>query len=130
MSAASDYLEDALADHVLNNIGFTSPTVVQLALSTADPLDTGAGLAEPAGSGYTRVSVVGNFTVTAGVATNTAAIIFPLATGSWGTLTHFAILDASSGGNLLVHGALSGSLAIGANDLVVFAIGALSVTVA
>ena len=130
MSAASDFLEDAFLEHVLNNVAYTSPAAIFLALSTADPLDTGAGLAEPVGNAYVRVAVVGNFTVVTGTATNTAAIEFPLATGSWGTITHFAILDASSGGNLLIHGALTASITVGLNEIVRLAVGQLSVSVA
>lgn len=128
MSAASDFLEDALANHLLNNVSYPSPANIFLGLSTADPLDDGSGLAEPVGNGYARIDP-GSFTVVGGVGTNDADAEFPLATGSWGTLTHFAIFDAASGGNMLIHGALAASVTIGANEVPRFAAGQLSVAV-
>ena len=35
---------------------------------------------------------------------------FPKCTGAWGTLTHWGIMDASTGGNMLAHGSLTSSL--------------------
>ena len=132
MANASDYLEEQLLNHILENITFTSPTGVFLALSTADPLDSGAGIAEPVGNGYARVNVVGGFTVSSpgGTASNTAAIEFPEASGSWGTITHWAIFDASSGGNMLFHGALTASVAIGGGVVARFIAGAFVITCA
>jgi hypothetical protein len=40
------------------------------------------------------------------VITNAEIIEFPSATGAWGTITHFALYDASSGGNVLAFGTL------------------------
>lgn len=53
-------------------------------------------------------------------------ITFPQASGSWGTITHFGIFDAATSGNLLMHGALSASKTVGANDTFLFAAGDLN----
>jgi hypothetical protein len=42
-------------------------------------------------------------------ATNGAAVEFITATGSWGTVTHVGVFDASSSGNLLAWAALTAS---------------------
>ena len=112
----SDALENKLLDHVLKTTPFSVPTNIYVALSTADPLDTGAGVAEPA-DGYARV-VMNSWDVAAARATeNTNQITFPQASGNWGTITHWAIYDAVTGGNFLAHGdfTVSKSCPIGTN---------------
>jgi hypothetical protein len=63
-----------------------------------------------------------------GAKSNGAAITFPQATASWGTVTHFGILDAATSGNLLCWGALSASKTIDAGDTPSFAAGELDIT--
>jgi len=131
MAAMSDYLESELLDHILNNNAYTSPTSVYVALFTAAPSDSGGGT-EVSGGSYARVTVTGGFTIsgTATRAGNTSAITFPTATGSWGTVTHVGVFDASSGGNLLFHGALTTSRAVVADDVFSFPADALGITLA
>ncbi|HVY71463.1 MAG TPA: hypothetical protein VHH73_16140, partial [Verrucomicrobiae bacterium] len=60
---------------------------------------------------------------------NTSAVTFPAATPSgWGTLTHFGIFDASTGGNLLAWNPLTASKTIAAGDNPNFPIGAITVS--
>ncbi len=129
--AASDFLEAAILNHVLNSIPYTDPTSVFIALFTAAPSDSGGGT-EVSGGSYARVSVTAGFTVsgTATRAGNTAAITFPQATASWGTITHVGIFDALTVGNLLFHGALAASKIVGDTDQLEFPIDSLGVTLA
>ena len=129
MGSLSNYLEDELLDHVFGKGSFTPPTIY-VALSTADPLDSGSGLADPSGNGYARVQTTGADWNAAsdGAIDNANTITFNEATGNWGTITHFALMDAASGGNLLVHGALSISKSISSGDTVKFAAGDLDVS--
>lgn len=128
MGSLSDALEIELLDHILQPGAFTVPTDIYLALSTADPLDDGSGIAEPGGNGYARV-VCNTWDAAASRAiANTGAITYPEATGSWGTVTHFAIFDAITGGNFLAHGSLSVSKAIGAGDNPAFAAGDVDIS--
>jgi len=124
----SDALEVKLLDHVLKTTPFVIPTDIYIALSTADPLDTGVGIAEPVGDGYARV-VCNTWDAAASRAiANTAAVEFPEAEGDgWGTITHFAIFDAITGGNFLAHGDLAASKAIGAGDNASFAAGDIDI---
>jgi len=128
MGSFSDYLENELLDHLFGK-GSYSPPTIYVALSTADPLDNGSGLAEPSGNGYARDETAGTDwnTASGGTVDNANAIVFNEATGNWGTITHFALMDAASGGNLLVHGALSTSKSIGSGDTAEFAAGDLDV---
>jgi len=106
MGSLSDYLENALLDHVLNQNTYTPPTTIYIALSTADPQDDGSGVSEPSGGGYARQPI------TFGAASNRrvtqdADVEFPQATADWGTVTHWALFDASTGGNMLAYGDLA-----------------------
>lgn len=125
----ADFWENEILDHVFNKGAYTAPTIY-VGLSTADPLDTAAGLAEPSGNGYARVTTAsGDWDVAASGATaNATAITFPEATGSWGTITHFALFDASTAGNMLAHGVLGASQAIVSGNTPEFAIGDFDVT--
>ena len=63
-------------------------------------------------------------------ASNTAAISFPQPTGNWSDATHYGIYDASTGGNLLVAGALTNDVpAATTGASVSFAAGALDIII-
>ena len=98
MSALSDYLENEILDHILGTGAYTMPTNVYVGLSTGSFNDDNSGT-ELSGSGYTR-KVASFGAASSGTASNDAAIEFPAATGSWGTVSHFGIFDASTSGNL------------------------------
>jgi hypothetical protein len=126
----SDYAEGAILDHLLKTGAFAQPAHIYVGLSTADPLDTGAGLAEPVGNGYARIQAdAWNACNGAGSTANTNAVTFPQASGSgWGTCTHFALFDALTGGHLLASGQLSAQKTIVALDTPSFAAGAITFT--
>lgn len=107
MGKLSDFLANELLDHVYN-AAYTPPTTVYLGLSTADPLDSGSGLAEPSGNGYARKAITFGAAATRQVA-QSGAVNFDQATGAWGTITHYAIFDALTGGNMMAHGSLGTS---------------------
>lgn len=128
MSEMSNYLENALINATLRATTYTSPSTVYVSLFTSDPTDAGTGT-ECSGGSYARQSVTFG-APSNGVSTNSAAVEFPQATGSWGTITHVAIHDASSAGNLLYHTAASSSKSIETGDVYRIAAGSLSVTLA
>jgi hypothetical protein len=128
MAEMSNYLEGALINAVLRNTSYTSPTTVYLALYTSDPTDADAGT-EVSGNAYARQSITFG-APSNGVSTNSAAIEFPQATGSWGTVAYVGIRDASTAGNLLFHTALDASKTIATGDVFRVAAGSLSVTLA
>jgi hypothetical protein len=122
MGAMTNYLENKLIDHVLRNTTYTPPTTLYFALFTSDPTETGAAGTEVSGGSYARVAVTANLTNmagtqaaasttassgTSGTTSNNGAITYPAPTGNWGTVTHIGIMDASSGGNMLIYGALT-----------------------
>jgi hypothetical protein len=124
----SDYLENALLNAVLRNTTYTSPSQVYVALFTSDPTDAGTGT-EVTGGGYARQPVTFN-APSNGQVTNASDILFPVATASWGTVTHIGIYDASTGGNLLFHGVLTTSKTISTDDQLKIAAGDITITLA
>jgi hypothetical protein len=128
MANFSNYLEDALINATLRNTSYTSPTTVYVGLFTTDPTDAGSGT-EVAGGSYARTAVTFG-APSNGVATNNADVTFPTATGTWGTVTHVGIHDASTTGNLLYHSSLTASKTIGTGDIFKITSGNLSVTLA
>jgi hypothetical protein len=129
MGSFADYWENEILDHLFGKGSYTPPTIY-VGLSTADPTDDASGLAEPSGNSYARVATAGaDWNVASGGAiANANDITFPEATGSWGTITHFAIFDAASAGNMLAQGALNVSKSISSGDTAKFAAGDLDVT--
>lgn len=126
MGSKTDYLENKILDHVLRNTAYTSPTTVYVALCTSTPTDSAAGT-EVSGGSYARTAA--SFAAaSSGSIANSSAVTFPTASGSWGTVTHFEIWDASTSGNRLYWGALTTSKTPTSGDVVSFAIGALTVT--
>jgi hypothetical protein len=130
MSAASDYLEDKILDHVLTNTAYTQPTTVYIGLWTADDgLEAGTITSEVSGGSYARESVT--FSASSGGATsNSATVTFTTATATWGTITHVAVMDASTGGNVLFHGAVTTSKTIESGDTFQISSGNLDITLA
>lgn len=128
MAEMSNYLENALINATLRNTSYTSPATVYLGLYTSDPTDADTGT-EVSGNGYARQAITFG-APSDGVSTNSAAIEFPQATGSWGTVAYVGIRDASTSGNLLFHTALDASKAIATGDVFRIAIGSLSVAFA
>ena len=128
MAEMSNYLEDALINATLRNTTFTSPSVVYIALYTSDPTDANTGT-QVSGGSYARQAVTFG-APSNGVTTNSAAIEFPQATASWGTVTHIGILDALTSGNLLYHTPLDTAKTIDSGDIFKISSGNLSVTLA
>lgn len=125
MSSVSDYAEDLLLNYLLNTDSVTRPTSWYVSLWTTDPADDGSGT-EVSGTGYTRQSVTFG-TSSGGTSTNTNEVSWTGGLGGWGTITHFGLHDASTGGNLLWKGALDGSYTIDDGEIIKFEAGALAI---
>ena len=128
MAEFSNYLENALINVTLRATSYTAPTTVYVALYTSDPTDADTGT-ECSGTSYARQSVTFS-SPSNGATSNSAAVEFPQAGGSWGTITHIGIRDASTAGNLLYHTALDASKTIATGDVFRIASGSLTVTLA
>lgn len=103
----SNYLENALLDHVLGGGDYTRPATVYAALFTVAPGEA-AGGTEVTGGSYARVAITNNATnfpaASGGSKSNGTAITFPQASANWGTVVALGVFDASTSGNLLFYG--------------------------
>jgi hypothetical protein len=129
-SGISTYLANALLDHVFKNTAYTQPTHIYLALSTANPTDTGSGLAEPSENNYSRTQFDTWNTASGGHIDNNGVITCPQASGSWGAISHTALTDngTRAAGNVLIYSTLGTTRNIGTNDTATYASGALDIT--
>ena len=128
MSSFTNHTENLVLTWLLTTGSATRPTAWYVGLFTAAPSDAGGGT-EVSGSGYVR-KATGTITVsgTDTTATNSAAIEFAAASGgNWGTITHAAIFDAETSGNMIAWAQLTTARTI--NDGDVFRIPATSLTV-
>jgi len=140
MSAASNYLEAKVLDHVLRVTSFSQPSGLWLALFTNTSGNAAANLeagtltdeVSTSGSAYGRKTVA--FTAASGTnpcssATN-ATVTFDAATSNWGTITHVAVMDAATSGNVLFYGAVTTSKTIEQGDTFQVSSGNLTISLA
>jgi hypothetical protein len=134
MGSATNYFENIVLNSILGgNKGSTSPSTVYVALFTSAPDDGGGGTeVSRIGTGYGRVSVVNNTTnwpaANLAVKSNGTTVQFPTAVAAWGTVTHFAIYDASTSGNMLLWGELVSPISPLTGNAPYFAAGSLNIT--
>lgn len=141
--ALTDYAENAIVDQMLRAQASPAfPATWYVALFTSACSDS-AGGTEVTGNNYSRASVTAGLTQwagtqsagsttassgTGGQTSNNGTISFATPSGSWGTVSHWGLYDASSSGNLWVCAALTVSKTINSGDSVSFAAAALTVT--
>lgn len=125
MTAMTNYLEDAVLNHLVGGSPLAQPGALYLGLLTGDPTDSGSVASEISGNAYARI-VISFGVVGAGQVVNDVDVLFAVATpAAWGLLTHAGIFDAVSGGNMLYHAALAASKNIGIGDQFKISIGEL-----
>lgn len=110
---------------------YRSGATQYLALFTADPGESASLAAEATYTGYARVALTKATAWTGGANpfTNAALIQFGACTAGSDALTHFAVVDTSSGAvSMMISGALSGTLNVSSGIQPQFAVGALSIS--
>jgi hypothetical protein len=130
MGRMSDAQANLLLDLYFSKASNTTvPATLYVALSTTLPTNTGTNVTEPVGNSYARVSVTNNSTnfpaATARAKSNGTDVVFPTATGSWGTITHFALYDALTAGTFIAWGALTVPVSVINGATVTFVTGSL-----
>lgn len=131
MAGFSNYLELEVLDHVFKVGSYTPATNLYVALckSTIDDTHTGTTLpSEVTGAGYARKQCNTWTAAASGSTVNTGAITFAQAEADWGVVTDYAIVDASSAGNIIAYGKLTTSKTIQSGDTPQFGAGDLKVT--
>lgn len=126
--AFTNYTEDLVLDWLFTSTSATRPTSWYVGLFTAAPGETGGGT-EVAGNNYSRKAVTFSVSGTAPTeATNSAAVEFDTASGSWGTISHVGVFDASTSGNMIAYATLSASKTIASGDVFRIPAGDLDIT--
>ena len=128
MAEFTDFMENKIIDHMLRAQSYTPPATVYVALFTSATDDAGGGT-EVSGGAYARQAVT-LAAASGGASENSADITFPTATANWGTITHLALMDALTGGNMLMHTPLDASKTVNNGDTFKINAGDLDVTVA
>jgi hypothetical protein len=114
MGSLANYGENAWMGHLFAT-AYTAVATLYLALATSDPGEaaTGAAMNEVANSNnYSRTAITFAAAASRKVV-QTGAVTFGQASGAWGTITHWAIVDSGTygAGNVLAYGAFSASFA-------------------
>ena len=128
MAEFSNFLENALINATLRATTYTSPATVYVSLYTSDPTDADSGT-EVSGGSYARTAVTFD-APSNGVTQNSADVTFPTATGSWGTVSHIGVHDASTSVNLFFKTALYNAKTLDSGDIFKIETGNLTVTLA
>ncbi len=126
MAEFTDYAENKILN-LMRNTAWTN-FAAYVALFTTATADDGTGT-EVSGGSYAR-ELADLSEASGGASSNAADITFTAATASWGTVTHVAIYDAVTAGNMIMHGALDVSKAVASGDIFKINAGDLDVTVA
>jgi hypothetical protein len=122
----SNYLENKLLDHFLGTTSYTMPATVYVGLMTVAEDDTGATGTEVTGGSYARQTAT--FASASGGATSNDADIDFVDMPAC-TVVGIAIYDASTSGNLLVHGTLTLNKQLDAGDTLRIATGDLDISI-
>jgi hypothetical protein len=123
----SNYLETKVLNHVFGGTAYTAPGTLYLGLHTSNPAEDDSGTeVSTSGTAYARQTVA--FTTSGDTTSNTAAVEYPTATASYGTVSHVGVYDAPTAGNLLAYGALTISKAIATGDVLRIPAGDLDIT--
>ena len=132
----SNLLEEAIGVHLLRSAAWAKPVALYLALLKSDPGEAGV-LDEVNGGGYMRLAagpddalwslpVGGNKQFA-----NAVDLTFAAPSADWGRVSHFALMDAATGGAMLAYAPLTVPREIYGNDPApLFASGDLKLTFA
>jgi len=138
VSAASNYLENKVLDHVLTASAYTQPSRY-LALFTGTASSTKANLeagtltdeVSTSGTAYARQAIAFD-AASSGSTSNNGTVTFPAATASFGTITCVAIMDSDveGSGNVLFYGEVTTAKTIDTGDTFQVSDGNLTISLA
>lgn len=116
-------LANSLLSSLISQAGY-------LGLSTTAPDQSGGNVSEPSGNGYKRVSYRSAMgTPSGGSVTNTNEVHFNMATGPWGTCTHYVLFSSESGGSAMAYGALDNAITPDNEKVAIVPAGAITMSI-
>lgn len=122
-SKKSSYLAEKIVEHIVDEASYSAPATLYLALYTSDPTKDDTGV-EVTGGSYARQAIAFDPAANGEVASNAALSFTSMPAG---TVTHWGIRDASSGGNLLYFGSFDIPVAVTGGSTFTVASGDLSI---
>ena len=129
MCSFTNYLENNVLNHIFGKTSY-SLSQVYVGLLSKEPNEDGSSVSEPDCQSYARAVTNSSSWQAAveGLIENNSNITFAIACENWGTMTHFALFDAASGGNVLAYGSLSPSKTVNSGDKPSFSPGDLIIS--
>ena len=130
MSAMTNTFETIMLN-TMRNITAPAPSAVFLALFLSDPTESGSGGTEVSYGGYARQQVSLTAPATSGMVVkveNASEIVFPTPAGQAGRVTFGALMDAPTGGTMLVYTPLTNPIVLTSETSPRFALGEFSLT--
>ena len=132
MASFSNYLENAVLNHIFGDgtLTITAPTYLALCTSVPDDTSTGSTIVEANYTGYERKSIAAADMSAAGSGskTNGNAITFAACTVGSSTVIGWALCDAATAGNVLCWGTATSTVISTTQTPATIAIGGLVVT--
>jgi hypothetical protein len=135
MSAASNFTENAHINAMLRGIEYPLPAGTYLSLHTANPGESGGNEVSTANwPSYTRKDAANSEAIASGwtepvdgVSQNAQQVLYPSHNGASSiTITHWAVYDAVTGGNMRGYASLNTPRTLQPGDVFVFDAGALT----
>lgn len=133
----TDTMKEQLLDNMLGDAAQTplAQSPIYIGLSTTDPGSDGTGFTEPSGGAYARQSYANDATnwpaASSGQKANGTLIdTYAVATAAWGTITHWGVFLAASGGSPVAWGELDTPRAVASGDQFQHGVGKLVLTFA
>lgn len=113
--AMTTYLKNALLNRLFRSTAYEMPSVMYIALSKTAPTEAGGNCTEPSVEDYKRLEIASNevnwSAADEGSINNATVFRFEETKESWTTaaapITHWAIFDNSTNGNMLFFGSLT-----------------------
>jgi hypothetical protein len=125
---ASNYLRGKVIDLSLRATAYSAPASVYVSLHTADPTAGAIAGTEVSGGWYARKVATFSAQSTAGQTSNAGTITYDPVTGGPVTVTHFAVWDAETLGNMLYYGSLASSKTFATTDVPSWLAGQIAIT--
>lgn len=122
----SNYLKEKIIKHFFNIQSFSSPSNIYVGLFVGSPVNSGV---EASYTNYSRMPVTFS-AANNGSISQSSTIKFPLSGNAQsGTLTHYGLYDAETGGNLMSYGELDPQLNIVKDNMPRILGGSISVSI-
>lgn len=128
MSDLSNFAENLVMEFLAGEAP-SAPSGWYLSLHTGSPGEANDGANELTGNGYSRVTL--SLAAVSGSSVSTDAdAVFTASGGDWSAASHWGVYDASTNGNLILHGALSSGVTVTDGNTYTVSSGDLTVTAA